>query len=159
MVLSWYEEQLLTGLEKKQGQFIKMDTLKAVTTEDTIKRRGRQFSIYLPWMVNPDSYVHISRKLLFSSEYRYAWTKRLHCQWSWEKKENYLLFFSYSLLVAFPFYQWDWVAHGLCGFLWFARPSTQPRHFGFSILLRERATPGQMNWSEPNSKKTFLIDQ
>lgn len=116
--------------------YIKMDILKAVTTEDTIKRIGGQFSMYLPWMVSPDSYVHISRKLLFSWEGRYAWTKPLHCEWSWEK-QNYLLFFSWGVLVASPFYQWDWEAHRLCGFLWFARPSIQPGHFGFRILLRE----------------------
>lgn len=48
MVLSWYEEQLPKGLEKKQRQLIKVDILKAVATEDQIKRMGGQFSIYLP---------------------------------------------------------------------------------------------------------------
>ena len=46
MVLSLYEEQLLTGLEKKQGQFIKMDILKAVTTEDTIENRWAIFYLF-----------------------------------------------------------------------------------------------------------------
>lgn len=39
MVLSWYEEQLPTGLEKKQGQYIKMYILKAVSIYDKIKKR------------------------------------------------------------------------------------------------------------------------
>lgn len=52
MVLSSYEEQLPTGLQRKQEHLIKTYILKAVSTLSQIKRKGRRFFIYSQWHVS-----------------------------------------------------------------------------------------------------------